>query len=251
MAKENRWNIVVPLSRRGRKSVLFAAAQHGLAAREWAGPVIVAGARLALFGDYLLEIADSARPISAEDSCGLVQCVDQFKIAADPHPRRWELGPEAVRDIGARILGPINSLIARQVGKIRDIKPQSNKEAGRTEDLTLSLSESEHKILLHAATTCNTTKRELVQDLLEAAGTMGRVAGLKRQANYCQSESVKPKEIVDTWVMMLVAARCIPTVSLPMEELRSALLDWYLKYRHPELEVMEVDLERPIERAAG
>jgi hypothetical protein len=204
-----------------------------------------------MFGDYLRKFAEEGELISRDETVALVKRVEDFKIAADPHPRRTHLPAEEVEAIARSICDPLNSLVAWEMGRQRgpDLGPRFR--AVSEEEITICLTKAVHHLVLSAATVSRRTKRELAQDLLESAGVMGRVAGLKRQAGLCGGDRVGPEDIVGTWIAMLVAAGCIsadvgdpePSTAIVTKRFRGALLDWYEKYSHRGVETLEADLE--------
>jgi hypothetical protein len=211
------------------------------------------GARLAVFGHYLREIAAEQERISESEAEALVRRVEDFKIAADPHPRRVALAQAQIQTIARSICEPLNELVAQEMGGQRSLVIGPRERPPCEVEITLCLDRSVHNLVMHAAAVTRRTKRELAQDLLEAAGAMGRVAGRRRQARLCGgpgTERVGPRDIVGTWIRMLVAAGCISDRSKSDEPshqanfFRDALVDWYEVYSHRGVESLEVDLDR-------
>jgi hypothetical protein len=269
---EKHWNISVGLSPATRRIISYAAAQHGMSVRAWGADVVEAGARLALFGDYLRGIAEDGAAITKNEAIVLVRKVEHFKIKADPHPRRVELADKQIEAIAESVCDPLNALVAREVGRQQSYPLESREarcsererselsEDGPIEEVTLCLTKSVHNLVLSAATVCRRTKRQLVLELMEAAGAMGRAAGLKRQAHFCGEDRVSNQDIVDTWIGMLLATGCISNESelAPIARggagrsrnvirFRNALLSWYAQYSQRGVEVLEADLRDAVD----
>jgi len=190
---------------------------------------------------------ENGQEISVGEAASLVRYVEELKIAADPHPRRLPLGKDQVEAIAKGIVGPLNELMASERGRLGALFLGPRIRTFDGDEVTLSLGKPVHKLIHGAAVVTQRTKRELAQDLMESAGAMGRVAGLKRLERSSGGARVSAHDIVDTWVGMLVAAACIsgeiaPGTARLGRVFRGALVDWYAQYSHRGAERLEEDL---------